>query len=169
MLLRPDSRMSVMRNSLVRDTRHRPDMAQFRSFDTQPELTVRKLLHALGYRYRIHHRELPGRPDIVFARKKKAIFVHGCFWHRHPNCKRAAFPSSSIEYWTRKFATNVERDAANLDALSEMGWKPLVIWECEVKRSNELSARLAEFLGPPGDRAATQRIMVAQDDGFGVR
>lgn len=104
-----------------------------KSRDTKPEILVRKLLHSLGYRFRIQRKDLPGRPDIVLPRYKTAIFVNGCFWHRHEGCKLASSPSTNSDFWEKKFATNVERDARNYAALKEQGWNVLIIWECEVK------------------------------------
>lgn len=109
------------------------NMSAVKGKDTKPELLVRKLLHALGYRFRIQRKDLPGRPDIVLPRYKTAIFVNGCFWHRHEGCKYASTPSTNSEFWEKKFTANVERDARNYAALKALGWKVLIIWECEVK------------------------------------
>lgn len=122
-------------------------MARIRAKDTRPELLVRKLLHSAGYRYRVHARSLPGQPDIVFTRRKKAVFVHGCFWHRHSGCSRAASPATRAEFWNAKFARNVERDRHVEAKLLNLGWSILVIWECETKRPDYASARLFDFLG----------------------
>ena len=108
-------------------------MSAVKGKDTKPELLVRKLLHALGYRFRIQRKGLPGRPDIVLPRYKTAIFVNGCFWHRHEGCKYASTPSTNSEFWEKKFTANVERDARNYAALKEQGWNVIVIWECEIK------------------------------------
>ena len=124
-------------------------MARIRAKDTRPELRVRGLLHRYGYRYRLHARELPGRPDIVFRARRKVIFVHGCYWHRHPGCSRASFPSTRVDYWRRKFQSNRRRDATVASSLHDMGWSMLVVWECEIRRDEELSRRLHKFLGPP--------------------
>jgi DNA mismatch endonuclease, patch repair protein len=135
------------RPSTVATTKRRkPDMSLFRSVNTAPERVVRRILHSLGFRYRIHFKGLPGKPDIVFTRKRKVIFVHGCFWHHHPNCKRAAMPSSNSEYWREKLAYNRRRDANHLVALQEAGWKSLVVWECETRQLQKLAGRLEEFL-----------------------
>jgi DNA mismatch endonuclease (patch repair protein) len=100
--------------------------------NTGPELTVRRLVYSLGYRYRLHARNLPGRPDLVFTRRRKVVFVHGCFWHRH-DCKRGnVVPKTRTKYWLAKFRTNVKRDAMNNQVLKEQGWKILTIWECEL-------------------------------------
>jgi DNA mismatch endonuclease (patch repair protein) len=114
--------------------------------DTTPELSVRRFLHGQGYRYRLHRKDLPGKPDLVFAGRRKVIFVHGCFWHGH-DCKRGARrPKENADYWERKIRRNQERDARSQEALRSMGWEVLVIWECELKEKNSLSARLTEFL-----------------------
>lgn len=110
-------------------------MAGIRSKNTQPELIVRKVLHGRGFRYRLHTRTLPGSPDIVLPKYKTAIFVHGCFWHRHKNCKYTTSPSTNVERWMSKFKDNVERDVRNQEKLRELKWKVIVIWECEL-RSN---------------------------------
>ena len=124
-------------------------MARIRARDTRPELRVRSLLHRSGYRFRLHARDLPGRPDIVFRRRRKVIFVHGCFWHRHPGCPRATFPNTRMDYWRLKFENNCARDAAVQSALAEMGWTVLVVWECDVLRDGGVFDRLQTFLGPP--------------------
>lgn len=124
-------------------------MALVRGTDTKPELVVRRLAHRLGYRFRLHRRDLPGRPDLVFTGRRKAIFVHGCFWHRHPGCKATRVPKTRVQFWQRKFEDNVRRDAAVQQALAEEGWQVLVIWECEVKEATALESRLREFLGAP--------------------
>ena len=133
-------------------------MARVRARDTRPELVVRSALHAMGWRFTVRgprNRELPGRPDIVLPRHRAAVFVHGCFWHRHPGCPRATTPASRPEYWLPKFRRTVRRDAAALEALARLGWRALVLWECELPgrrkdakaRAAELRARLREFLG----------------------
>ena len=114
--------------------------------NTQPELAVRKLAHALGYRFRLHRRTLPGSPDLVFPRLKKAVFVHGCFWHRH-DCKKATTPKSNTDFWQTKFRQNIERDNRKLAEIRGQGWDAVVIWECETRDLSSLRARLEEFLG----------------------
>lgn len=116
------------------------------SVDTEAEMAVRKLVHLLGYRYRLHRKDLPGRPDLAFPGRRKAIFVHGCFWHQHPGCKHAAIPASNVEYWLRKFKRNVARDQSNVAALAEMGWASLVIWECELRDHVHLVGHIKDFL-----------------------
>jgi len=124
-------------------------MARIKSKNTQPELRVRKLAHAMGYRFRLHRHDLPGSPDLTFPSRGKVIFVHGCFWHAHANCKTANRPKSRRAYWDTKFKRNRDRDAADRRALSRLGWQSLVIWECETKKVPLLERRLAGFLGPP--------------------
>ncbi|WP_256326113.1 very short patch repair endonuclease [Sphingomonas sp. NFR15] len=122
-------------------------MARVKGKDTKPELLVRRALHALGYRFRLHRRELPGRPDIVLPRYRTAIFIHGCFWHRHPECSKASMPKTRVDFWREKFETNIDRDGRNIAALRELGWQVLVVWECETKQIEELTLRLAAALG----------------------
>lgn len=124
-------------------------MSRVRGSDTKPELAVRRLIHSLGYRYRLHDRSLPGIPDIVFPKRRKVIFVHGCFWHRHPNCKLARLPKSRREFWIPKLEANAKRDAQHLARLAAMGWQAMVVWECEVRGDPGLSERITLFLGPP--------------------
>ena len=109
------------------------NMSAIKGRDTKPEILLRKLLHSLGYRFRIQRKDLPGRPDIVLPRYKTAIFVNGCFWHRHEGCKLASTPSTNSDFWQKKFAANVERDTRNYAALKALGWHVVIIWECEVK------------------------------------
>jgi DNA mismatch endonuclease (patch repair protein) len=121
-------------------------MARVRSRDTTPELLVRRVLTDLGYRYRLHRADLPGKPDIAFIGRRKAIFVNGCFWHGH-DCKRGArAPKANREYWLAKIGRNRERDARNLAELAGMGWRSLVIFECELRDEDATRARLTEFL-----------------------
>ncbi|NKM27884.1 very short patch repair endonuclease [Rhizobium laguerreae] len=127
------------------------NMARIKSKDTGPELTVRRLVHSLGYRYRLHVRGLPGTPDLVFRSRKKVIFVHGCYWHAHlrydPSCKRARPAKSNREYWGPKLERNVARDQANLSRLADDGWDVLVLWECELKDAANAALRITQFLG----------------------
>jgi DNA mismatch endonuclease (patch repair protein) len=125
-------------------------MAAIRGKDTQPEMKVRRAAYALGYRFRIHRRDLPGTPDLVFPRLRKAIFVHGCYWHRHEGCRYAYNPKSNTQFWRAKFDKNEERDRQALSELIELGWDALVIWECETRDLDELAARIAAHLGVPG-------------------
>ncbi|ADP70737.1 DNA mismatch endonuclease Vsr [Rhodomicrobium vannielii ATCC 17100] len=110
---------------------------------TAPEMTVRRTLYALGYRFRVQRRDLPGSPDIVLRKHKTVIFVHGCFWHRHPLCKKATMPKTRLEFWTEKFDRNVARDQLTEIALRKMGWQVLIVWECETKSVEILAAKLA--------------------------
>ena len=121
-------------------------MAQVKGRDTRPEKAVRSLLHGLGYRFRLQGKDLPGKPDIVLPKYRAVIFVHGCFWHRHPGCKRATMPVDNAEYWARKFERNTARDAKNQKALAEQDWRMLVVWECELKNLDALRANLDSFL-----------------------
>ncbi|MDF0730187.1 very short patch repair endonuclease [Pseudomonas entomophila] len=122
-------------------------MAGVKAKDTKPEMLVRRLLYALGFRYRLHERDLPGCPDIVFRGRKKAIFVHGCFWHRHEGCPLARWPKSRLEFWIPKLEGNRARDVRNQLQLQSQGWDALVIWECELKDLNLLEKKLNGFLG----------------------
>ncbi|MDZ5698646.1 DNA mismatch endonuclease Vsr [Chelativorans sp. M5D2P16] len=122
-------------------------MARVRGKDTQPELRVRRVAHALGFRHRLHRRDLPGSPDLVFPRLRKVILVHGCYWHRHRNCRFAYTPKSNTEFWERKFRANQERDRRALSELTELGWDTLVIWECETEDLEHLRERVASHLG----------------------
>lgn len=130
------------------------NMAAIGRKDTRPELVVRRLLHSMGYRFRLHRRDLPGTPDIVFVRRRKVIEVRGCWWHRHPDpaCPNVAIPKTRPEFWAAKFAANVARDRRNEDALTGRGWRLLVIWECEVRRGDDLTPRLVAFLGERSPR-----------------
>lgn len=121
-------------------------MARVRGKDSGPEWVVRRLLHSMGWRYRLHARDLPGRPDIVVRSRRRAIFVHGCFWHRHEGCRRATMPATRTEFWAAKFAANVERDRRVFEALRTAGWSVLVVWECELRDRDALAARLDAFM-----------------------
>jgi len=122
-------------------------MQRIRSKDTKPELRVRRLVHSLGFRYRLHARELPGRPDLVFRRRRKVIFVHGCYWHVHDCPLGRVAPATNAEFWRNKRQGNVDRDARNLAALAEGGWDVLVIWQCELADASALTQRIRNFLG----------------------
>jgi DNA mismatch endonuclease (patch repair protein) len=123
-------------------------MSRVRSRDSKPEMLVRRLIHAMGFRYRLHDRKLPGSPDLVFAARRKAIFVHGCFWHRHPDpcCPLARLPKSRLDFWLPKLQTNRERDLRLQSELSALGWRFLVVWECEMRDREQLQNRLRAFL-----------------------
>ncbi|MEH0021451.1 MAG: very short patch repair endonuclease [Desulfobacter sp.] len=122
------------------------NMAAVKNKNTTPEVRVRKALHSMGYRFRLHRNDLPGCPDIVLPKYKWCIFVHGCFWHQHPGCKRATFPETRKEFWELKFKKNKERDELAVDSLKKLGWKPIVIWECETKKIDKLVKVLSERL-----------------------
>ncbi len=113
-------------------------MARIRSKQTQPELIVRRALHNMGFRFRLHRRDLPGKPDIILPKYKLAIFVHGCFWHQHPDCKLASRPKTRGEYWGPKLASNVARDQRHARALEELGWRVETVWECETRDTERL-------------------------------
>lgn len=121
-------------------------MAAVRSKNTTPEIRVRRMLHSLGYRFRIHCATLPGKPDLAFASRKKAVFVHGCFWHRHRNCKHATTPQIHSEYWLKKFTANTSRDRAALRSLRRLGWQATIVWECQLKQPGKVAQRLVRFL-----------------------
>ena len=121
-------------------------MRLIKSKNTKPELQVRRALFSQGYRYRLHVQDLPGRPDLVFPGKKKAIFIHGCFWHRHEGCKKSRTPKSRLEYWLPKFSSNVERDVKNQEDLAKAGWEFFIIWECELNDIDLLIKRVKSFL-----------------------
>ncbi len=118
------------------------NMSRIRSANTAPELAVRSMLHRNGFRFRLHVKELPGKPDIVLPKYKTVIEVRGCFWHRHPHCKIATTPSSNTEYWLKKFAQNVARDKENEEKLKQFGWHVIIVWGCETKQLEKLLAVL---------------------------
>ena len=122
------------------------NMRKIRSKDTKPEMYVRRLIYSMGYRYRLHYKKLPGKPDLVFIGRKKVIFVHGCFWHRHSCSKGSRVPKSNTEYWISKIGKNKECDLKNQKLLNDLGWDFLIIWECEIKKENDLVAKIINFL-----------------------
>jgi DNA mismatch endonuclease (patch repair protein) len=125
-------------------------MSRVRSKHTKPELVVRSLIHSLGYRYRLHVAALPGTPDLAFPGRRKVIFVHGCFWHRHgARCPLTRLPKSKLDYWRPKFQQNKKRDEKNRKRLRSAGWESLVIWECQLKDSETLVKRITAFLESP--------------------
>lgn len=128
-------------------------MSQIKGRNTKPEITVRRIVHALGYRYRLHRRDLPGTPDLVLPRHRKIIFIHGCYWHMHSCRYGQVTPKTNARFWQTKRSGNVERDRRNLKALKLLGWKTLVVWECNTKKP-ALMTCLQKFLGPstPSDR-----------------
>jgi DNA mismatch endonuclease, patch repair protein len=121
-------------------------MRSIRKKDTKAELTVRSAVHALGYRFRLHRRDLPGSPDLILPRRRKVIFVHGCFWHQHPGCRKATVPRKRVDYWGPKLERNVARDARALVDLQALGWETLVLWECELPDDKALRSRLRAFI-----------------------
>lgn len=120
-------------------------MARVRSKNTRPEVAVRRMVYGMGHRYRLHGKKLPGRPDLVFSRARKVIFVHGCFWHRHKGCALARLPKSRGEFWIPKLEGNRVRDERNKRALARDGWKVLTIWECQIKDAAKLEQRIGRF------------------------
>lgn len=129
------------------------NMGRVRSKDTKPELLVRSLLHRNGFRFRLHKKDLPGKPDIVLAKYKAAIFVHGCFWHRHKGCPDATTPKSRTDFWENKFKENVERDKRTATALRDLGWNPIVVWECEILKPENLLKRLKTEIKQASNKA----------------
>ena len=123
-------------------------MASVPQRNTTPEMAVRLVTHGLGFRYRLHRRDLPGTPDIVFSRLNKVIFVHGCFWHRHVGCHLTTTPKTRVAFWQRKFADNVRRDELKAQQLRKLGWNVLTIWQCETKDTLGLERLLMKFLSP---------------------
>lgn len=121
-------------------------MAGIRGKNTKPELTVRKLVHGMGFRYRLHRKDLPGSPDLVFPRLKKLIFVHGCFWHQHPGCRFAYTPKSNAHFWLAKLERNAQRDGQTVKALDVLGWQVLIVWECEADDLPALTRKVSSFL-----------------------
>lgn len=121
------------------------NMSRIKNRDTKPELLVRSLLHRKGYRFRLHRKDLPGKPDIILPRFKTVIFVHGCFWHRHEGCRYAYSPKSRIDFWQKKFSRNVTRDQEVHEALLNLGWKVYVIWECETKKMEMLERKIEQI------------------------
>ena len=121
------------------------NMSAIKSKNTKPEIAVRKLLHSMGYRFRLHRKDLPGSPDIVLPKYKTIIFVHGCFWHRHENCKYASTPKTRKEFWKSKFKANVKRDKEIQEKIKNIGWKSVVIWECELKSTKQIKQKFLEL------------------------
>ncbi|WP_064685708.1 very short patch repair endonuclease [Rhizobium bangladeshense] len=123
-------------------------MSGIRGKNTGPELAVRKAAHALGYRFRLHRKDLPGSPDLVFPRKNTVVFVHGCYWHRHEGCRYCYTPKSNIEFWATKFRNNIARDERVREELEHRGWRVVTLWECETADEDDLRIRLKEVLRP---------------------
>jgi DNA mismatch endonuclease (patch repair protein) len=124
-------------------------MSRIRDKNTKPELLVRSLVHSMGYRYRLHHRGLPGVPDLVFPSRRSVLFIHGCFWHQHEGCKISHIPKSRAAFWSAKLLQNRERDASVRQQLRALGWRVLVVWECETRNGTRLAPRLKRFLDAP--------------------
>lgn len=122
-------------------------MSRIRSKDTKPEMVVRRILHAMGVRYRLHRSDLPGKPDIVLGPRRLVIFVHGCFWHRHAGCREATMPTANRDFWQAKLEGNVSRDRRHQAAVRNMGWRIAVIWECETRQPEKLARRIARLVG----------------------
>jgi DNA mismatch endonuclease (patch repair protein) len=122
-------------------------MSRIRGRDTMPEMVVRRMAHRLGFRFRLHRRDLPGKPDLAFPGRRKIVFVHGCYWHRHEGCRFAYQPKSNEAFWNDKFAGNVARDASASQELERLGWAVLTIWECETADPDALARSLTEYLG----------------------
>ena len=118
------------------------NMSAIKSKNTKPEIKVRKVLHSMGYRFRLHSKDLPGSPDIVLPKYKTVIFVHGCFWHRHKNCKYASTPKTRQEFWNKKFTENIKRDSEIQDKIKNLDWRSVVIWECETKTEEILNSKI---------------------------
>ena len=121
-------------------------MSRISGKNTKPEILVRSLLHRMGYRFRLHEKNMPGKPDIVLPKHKKVIFVHGCFWHGHENCPRSKRPSTNVEFWNKKINGNIERDKKNIKSLERLGWETLIIWTCEIKNEDALKHKLTSFM-----------------------
>ena len=121
-------------------------MSRISGKDTKPEILVRSLLHRMGYRFRLHKKELPGKPDITLPKHKKVIFVHGCFWHGHENCPRSKRPSTNVVFWNKKINGTIERDKQNIQNLENLGWETLILWTCEIKNHDVLKRKLTSFM-----------------------
>ncbi len=126
--------------------RRSANMRAIRSTGTKPEMLVRQLAHALGYRFRLHRKDLPGKPDLVFPSRRKVIFVHGCFWHQHAECREGRMPGSNQDYWRPKLERNQQRDAAHIENLRKTGWDVMVIWECQTRDQDQLRHGIEDFL-----------------------
>lgn len=124
------------------------NMRQVRGANTGPELAVRRIAHGMGLRFRLHRRDLPGTPDFVLPRHRVVVFVHGCFWHRHEGCPRATMPETRWEFWSKKFSATIQRDARQISELSQLGWKVVTVWECEIKNTGAIEARLKAAVSP---------------------
>lgn len=121
-------------------------MSRVKGRDTKPEIVVRSIIHRMGFRFRLHQRDLPGTPDIVLPRHKKVVLIHGCFWHSHKGCSRSKRPTTNVEFWNSKIEGNIERDKRSCRSLRRMGWKVLVVWQCETRNPEKLLGKLERFL-----------------------
>lgn len=121
-------------------------MSRVSGKNTKPELIVRSLLHSMGYRFRLHRSDLPGKPDITLPKFKKVVFVHGCFWHGHKDCRRSKRPTTNKKFWNEKLNKNIERDKVNIKSIKDLGWDSLVVWSCEVSDINQLENKLVSFI-----------------------
>jgi DNA mismatch endonuclease (patch repair protein) len=126
-------------------------MSQVKSKDTKPEIRVRSMLHAMGFRFRLQRKDLPGRPDITLPKYKTVVFVHGCFWHRHLGCKKTTTPATRVQFWQEKFRKNVERDERSQRELAQLGWTVIVVWECELRDEESLTCRLEKEIRRSGE------------------
>ena len=144
-------------------------MSRIRSKGMKPEMIVRRLLHGMGYRYRLHRKDLPGKPDLVFVSRRKVLFVHGCFWHQHgdPLCKIARMPKTRLEYWIPKLERNVQRDLEHQAALAALGWKVLTVWECQTRDTAALAERLVGFLMQQPEKSRASYILPVRAGGAG--
>ena len=147
---------------IVNSRRRSEMMAGIKGRDTTPEIAVRCIAHKLGLRFRLHRKELPGRPDLVFPKHRLAVFVHGCFWHRHKGCRYAYTPKSRVAFWTDKFAGNVARDKRNEEALHDLGWKVLVIWECETRDDEIVRRRLEDGIERSATAPSPKTVVVSR-------
>ncbi|MDH4571115.1 very short patch repair endonuclease [Salinicola acroporae] len=121
-------------------------MSRVRGKDTKPEMRLRRMVHAMGFRYRLHAKYLPGKPDLVFPSRRAVVFMHGCFWHRHEGCKLARMPKSRVSFWREKLEANRQRDRRNQLRLQEMGWRVLIVWECQLSTPEDTARRVRDFL-----------------------
>ncbi|MBE95898.1 very short patch repair endonuclease [Marinobacter sp.] len=136
----------------------RRTMKAVRSRDTKPEMVVRRFLHAKGLRYRLHERDLPGSPDIIFPGKKLVVFVHGCFWHQHPGCPASSRPKTNTEYWDKKLDRNVERDFSVIESLEQQGWSVKIVWECQIKNNMKLEELASDIKSAPVKSAKSTKL-----------
>jgi DNA mismatch endonuclease (patch repair protein) len=150
-----------MTDSLTKERRSW-NMSRIRGKDTKPEKIVRSILHRLGYRFRLHKANLPGRPDVVLAKHQTIVFVHGCFWHRHKGCKDATMPKTRREWWQAKLEGNAARDRRNQSALRRAGWRALTVWECETEKPEKLTLRLERLLTDKGQNSESLKEVKLQ-------